>query len=76
VYDGTNFENHEKTVLSMKDTEFIKEKSNDMMSNSYKEFGIHNVFSKIELLGIYEKETKKGSTMMTQHQPKRIQLGT
>jgi len=28
------------------------------MSNSYKEFGIHNVFSKIELLGIYEKETK------------------
>ena len=40
-----------------------------MMSNSYKEFGIHNVFSKIELLGIYEKETKKGSTMMTQHQP-------
>ena len=29
-----------------------------MMSNSYKEFGIHNVFSKIELLGIYEKETK------------------
>ena len=42
----------------MKDKEFIKEKSNDMMSNSYKEFGIHNVFSKIELLGIYEKETK------------------
>ena len=29
-----------------------------MMSNSYKEFGIHNVFSKIELLGIHEKETK------------------
>ena len=28
------------------------------MSNSYKEFGIHNVFSKIELLGVYEKETK------------------
>ena len=42
----------------MKDNEFIKKKSHDMMSNSYKEFGIHNVFSKIELLGIYEKETK------------------
>jgi hypothetical protein len=28
-----------------------------MMSNSYKEFGIHNIFSKFELLGIYEKET-------------------
>jgi hypothetical protein len=58
VYDRTTFENHGKTVLLMKDKEFIKEKSNDMMSNSYKEFGIHNVFSKIELLGIYEKETK------------------
>ena len=42
----------------MKDMEHIKEKSYDMMSNSYKEFGIHNVFSKIELLGVYEKETK------------------
>ena len=42
----------------MKDKEFIKEKSNDMKSYSYKEFGIHNVFSKIELLEIYEKETK------------------
>ena len=42
----------------MKDKEFIKEKSKDMMSNSYKEFGIYNVFSKIQLLGIYEKETK------------------
>jgi hypothetical protein len=40
-----------------------------MMSNSYKEFGIHNLFSKIELLGIYEKETKiKGLIMMKQHQ--------
>jgi hypothetical protein len=58
IYDRTNFENHGKTVLLMKDKEFIKEKSNDMMSNSYKEFGIHNIFSKIELLGIYEKETK------------------
>jgi len=42
----------------MKDMEHIKEKSKDMMSNSYKEFGIHNVFSKIELLGVFEKETK------------------
>jgi hypothetical protein len=54
----------------MKDKEFIKEKSNDMMSNSYKEFGIHNVFSKIELLGIMKKRQKlKGSIMMTQRQP-------
>jgi hypothetical protein len=58
VYDRATFENHGKTVLLMKDMEHIKEKSKDMMSNSYKEFGIHNVFSKIELLGIYEKETK------------------
>jgi len=29
-----------------------------MMSNSYEEFGIHNVISKIELLGVFEKETK------------------
>mgnify|MGYP000329427290 CR=1 FL=1 len=58
VYDRTTFENHGKTVLLMKDKEFIKEKSHDMMSNSYKEFGIHNIFSKIELLSIYEKETK------------------
>jgi len=57
VYDRTTFENHGKTVLLMKDNMFIKEKSQDMMSNSYKEFGIHNIFSKIELLGIYEKET-------------------
>ena len=42
----------------MKDKEFIKEKSTDMMSYSYKEFGIHNIFSKIELLEINEKETK------------------
>ena len=42
----------------MKDKEFIKEKSNDMKSYSSKDFGIHNVFSKIELLEIYEKETK------------------
>ena len=42
----------------MKDMEHIKEKSKDMMSNSYKEFGVHNVFSKIELLGVFEKETK------------------
>ena len=40
------------------------------MSNSYKEFGIHNVFSKIEVLGIMKKRQKlKGSTMMTQRQP-------
>ena len=40
-----------------------------MISNSYKELGIHNEFSKIELLGIYEKEKKlKGSIMMTQRQ--------
>ena len=58
VYDRTTFENHGKTVLLMKDNMFIKEKSQDMMSNSYKEFGIHNIFSKIELLGIYEKETQ------------------
>ena len=58
VYDRATFENQGKLVLLMKDKEFIKEKSNNMMSNSYKEFGIHNVFSKIELLGIYEKETK------------------
>jgi hypothetical protein len=58
VYDRTTFENHGKTVLLMKDKEFIKEKSNDMMSNTYKEFGIHNIFSKIELLEINEKETK------------------
>jgi len=58
VYDRVTFEHHGKTVLSMKDMEHIKEKSKDMMNNSYKEFGIHNVFSKIELLGIYEKETK------------------
>ena len=32
VYDRTTFENHGKTVLLMKDKEFIKEKSNDMMS--------------------------------------------
>ena len=58
VYDRATFEHHGKTVLLMKDMEHIKEKSKDMMSNSYKEFGIHNVFSKIELLGVYEKETK------------------
>ena len=58
VYDRATFEHHGKRVLLMKDKEFIKEKSKDMMSNSYKEFGIHNVFSKIELLGVYEKETK------------------
>jgi hypothetical protein len=58
VYDRTTFENHGKLVLLMKDKEFIKEQSKDMLKNSYKEFGIHNVFSKIELLGLYEKETK------------------
>jgi hypothetical protein len=44
VSDRTSFENHGKTVLLMNDKEFVKEKSNDMMSNSYKEFGIHNIF--------------------------------
>jgi len=58
VYDRATFEHHGKTVLLMKDMEHFKEKSKDMMSNSYKEYGIHYVFSKIELLGIYEKETK------------------
>ena len=58
MYDRTTFENHGKLVLLMKDKEFIKEQSKDMLKNSYKEFGIHNVFSKIELLGLYEKETK------------------
>ena len=29
-----------------------------MISNSFKEFGIHNIFSKIELLSKYEKEYK------------------
>jgi hypothetical protein len=44
VYDRPTFENHGKTVLFMKDKEFIKEKSTDMMSNCYKEFGIHSIF--------------------------------
>ena len=49
VYDRTTFENHGKTVLLMKDTDYIKEKSHDMLSNSYKEFDIHNIFTKFEL---------------------------
>ena len=58
IYDKTVFENHGKLILLMKDKEFIQEHSQDMMKNSFKEFGIHNVFSKIELLAQYEKETK------------------
>ena len=69
MYERITFENHEKTVLIMKDKEFIKDKSNDMMSNSYKEFGIHNEFSKIELLEFMKRKHKlNGLIMMKQHQ--------
>ena len=54
----------------MKDKEFIKEKSNDMTSNSYKEFGIHNFLVKLNYQEFMKRKQKlKGSTMMTQRQP-------
>jgi hypothetical protein len=58
IFDKIKFENHTKTVLLLKDDSYIQEKSKEMMLNSYKEFGIHNIFSKILLLSKYEKECK------------------
>ena len=58
IFDKSKFENHSKTVLLMKEDSYIQDKSKEMMTNSFKEFGIHNIFSKIELLSKYEKECK------------------
>ena len=58
IFDKSKFEDHSKKIILLKDDSYIREKSNELMINSYKEFGIHNIFSKVELLSKYEKECK------------------
>lgn len=51
------FEEHLKLKLLLKDAKHIKSKASVAIENSYVEFGLHNIYSKIKLLSEFEKQT-------------------
>ena len=51
------FEEHYKITTLLKNNNHICDKANDSIENSYAEFGISNIYSKIKLLSEFEKQT-------------------
>ena len=57
IIDKTTFEDHMKLKLLLKEKRFIESKASAAIENSYAEFGINNIYSKIKLLIEFEKQT-------------------
>jgi hypothetical protein len=57
ITDRQMFEEHYKITTLLKDNNHICDKANDSIENSYAEFGISNIYSKIKLLSEFEKQT-------------------
>jgi hypothetical protein len=54
ITDRTTFEEHLKLKLLLKEKCFIDSKASSAVENSYVEFGLNNIYSKIKLLAEFE----------------------
>ena len=57
IINKTEFEGHMKLKLLLKENSFIESKASVALENSYAEFGINNIYSKIKILLEFEKQT-------------------
>jgi hypothetical protein len=57
ITDRTTFEEHLKLKLLLKEKSFIESKASSAVENSYVEFGLNNIYSKIKLLAEFEQQT-------------------
>jgi hypothetical protein len=57
IKDKKMFENHLNLLLLIRDSEFINDSAAEYVKNSFFEFGIQNIYSKIKLINKFETET-------------------
>lgn len=57
ITNRQTFEDHNKLILLLKEKTHIMSKADNALENSYAEFGIKNIYSKINLLSEFEEQT-------------------
>jgi len=57
IVDKYTFKDHLKLKLLLKEKSFIDSKASTSIENSYAEFGLNNIYSKIKMIAEFEKQT-------------------
>jgi hypothetical protein len=57
ITNKNDYNDHLKLIMLLKDSNYIKDRAHEVVKNSYFEFGIDNIFSKIKLLSEFEHQT-------------------
>jgi hypothetical protein len=57
ITDKNDYSDHKKMIMLLKDSDYINDNAKEAVKNSYFEFGVDNIHSKIKLLAEFEHQT-------------------